>query len=808
MESPAIEHPIEQRLLTKSQVATDISLPILEQMAPGDEREAEIASSQQRNDDTITPLYHLYLKPQHLQLESGEGEGPWFFDEANRLLVLFSLSYIRLRTCLSNAQHVNIDLPRVGTLENIPRQISSVKFSPDGRFIALQPSKTEICVFSVDGVQRIIYQCPHGSHILRWHWTCGDHLCVVTTTAVELIQLINIEPLTSKLHLPHPKPSIKLVKELKFPIGWAVFSVTLRMLIISVGGKGGSSLQPFFLQKDNLIKLPKFDVDIDDSQTLRQSEITICRIYGRIYCVYLSGQTRRLALYQILMEGVTKRHQIQLLTSGPVSLSVVDNLLVLHDKPAKISIIYDIMSEDPQYPLAGGLPLAPLHTAFTSDPSHAVPSQEVTSPSTINTSELYNEYWRFYYPNLILDTQAGYMWEVVADLHNITQGISEPLDLIQFLLRRDTGKPLLLHFIEELICNESTSLSFLSKIFDIFNRVLKSTTTPEPLVSTSPKKKDNKTVSREGNVDTPRSRSSTRTYSFSTISIPSPNSPTSLTSSSSPTSSTSPNSPNSASSPSLSSISSSAASPTVPKEAPPTSNATTRINRISNMGGVGRGERMHEDLSDFEQRTKEGHLVISQHDLYTNIFLPMEEQDAKAKCLLAVLTEYLCSLNLYQIVVEDYLYKMLINLLIRHNRFYQLHQFIQYHVIDDSIHVACQLLSLEKVYPPSYQLALDMLKRLSLKSKGVEDQIIEVLLTTNQFLEALRFIRGHPEASYSVLRFLEASHSLADNTIFYSVYRFFEKRGEITPECALYTGAFNHFFKPKHVHGTSAPSHS
>jgi len=52
---------------------------------------------------------------------------------------------------------------------------------------------------------------------------------------------------------------------------------------------------------------------------------------------------------------------------------------------------------------------------------------------------------------------------------------------------------------------------------------------------------------------------------------------------------------------------------------------------------------------------------------------------------------------------------------------------VQYHVINDSFHVACQLLSLESKYKPCYQLALDMLKRL-----GRQDQIVEVLLSKGQ----------------------------------------------------------------------------
>ena len=86
--------------------------------------------------------------------------------------------------------------------------------------------------------------------------------------------------------------------------------------------------------------------------------------------------------------------------------------------------------------------------------------------------------------------------------------------------------------------------------------------------------------------------------------------------------------------------------------------------------------------------------------------------------------EYIRSLSFHQIDVQHFLYELVINSLVKNNRFYQLHQFLQYHVVTDSIPVACQLLSLEQKYPPAQQLALDMLKRLT--SPG---RIVEVLLT-------------------------------------------------------------------------------
>ena len=59
---------------------------------------------------------------------------------------------------------------------------------------------------------------------------------------------------------------------------------------------------------------------------------------------------------------------------------------------------------------------------------------------------------------------------------------------------------------------------------------------------------------------------------------------------------------------------------------------------------------------------------------------------------------------------QHFLYELIINILVHNNCFYQLHQFLQYHVLGDSKPLACLMLSLESVYPPAHQLALDMLK--------------------------------------------------------------------------------------------------
>uniref|UniRef100_A0A8C4HIJ0 Mic1 domain-containing protein n=2 Tax=Dicentrarchus labrax TaxID=13489 RepID=A0A8C4HIJ0_DICLA len=168
--------------------------------------------------------------------------------------------------------------------------------------------------------------------------------------------------------------------------------------------------------------------------------------------------------------------------------------------------------------------------------------------------------------------------------------------------------------------------------------------------------------------------------------------------------------------------------------------------------------------------------VIDQSDMYTHVLSSFTERKGVShKFIIAVLMEYIRSLNQFQITVQHYLYELVIKTLVQHNLFYMLHQFLQYHVLSDSKPLACLLLSLESTYPPAHQLSLDMLKRLS----TANDEIVEVLLSKQQVLGALRFIRsvgGHDNVS--ARKFLDAAQQTGDQMLFYTVFRSFQQRNQ------------------------------
>ena len=126
--------------------------------------------------------------------------------------------------------------------------------------------------------------------------------------------------------------------------------------------------------------------------------------------------------------------------------------------------------------------------------------------------------------------------------------------------------------------------------------------------------------------------------------------------------------------------------------------------------------------------------IIQQDDVYTHIFCPVFNDESqhyeRPTFPISVMVEYINSLQTYEQPVHFYMYELLVNGLVKCDDMFRLHQFLQYHVMSDSKHLACLLLSIQNVYPAAYQIALDMLKRLG----TAHDEIVEVFLSKYQVL--------------------------------------------------------------------------
>lgn len=200
---------------------------------------------------------------------------------------------------------------------------------------------------------------------------------------------------------------------------------------------------------------------------------------------------------------------------------------------------------------------------------------------------------------------------------------------------------------------------------------------------------------------------------------------------------------------------------------------------------------------DEKPKMRAEEVFIDEDDFYTEVLLKVEETESlkgtlNTKYLVAMVVEYIKCLDFEHIKIKSFLYEFIINLLVRNNKYYQLHQFLQYHVINDSMHVACQLLSLGETYPPCYQLALDMFKRLK-----CPQHIMEIFLTRGHVMQALSFVlKTYKEQPVKIepARFLEAAMKSEDAPIFWTIFNFFVSKGLISKREAIYIQKYEQLF--------------
>lgn len=176
-------------------------------------------------------------------------------------------------------------------------------------------------------------------------------------------------------------------------------------------------------------------------------------------------------------------------------------------------------------------------------------------------------------------------------------------------------------------------------------------------------------------------------------------------------------------------------------------------------------------------RNSNGYIIINQTDMYFHVFEPARQAAANGLIpgtqLIAPVTEYMRSICRHYMRPESLLNDLLVALLIEEKKYYEFHQFLQYHILNDSIQIAENLLELSSTYPPAYQLGLDMLYRLK-----HFDRLLRVMLEARQVIAALRLVSHRSplfeQRGLTPRDFLRVA--MEDPQVFYSTFEYFRGR--------------------------------
>ena len=100
-------------------------------------------------------------------------------------------------------------------------------------------------------------------------------------------------------------------------------------------------------------------------------------------------------------------------------MSVVDNVLLVHQAEAKVIIVYDIYA-DSKVPISAPLPLCLRGYSRASIASFHTSTKTSGASESKNLSAteetIYGDHWQFLVPDLVLDVSNGSLWKISLDL--------------------------------------------------------------------------------------------------------------------------------------------------------------------------------------------------------------------------------------------------------------------------------------------------------------------------------------------------------------------------------------------------------
>jgi hypothetical protein len=116
---------------------------------------------------------------------------------------------------------------------------------------------------------------------------------------------------------------------------------------------GPRTLQPFDLRAKTPQKMPKFDLILGRNKVIEAPDVAVMTIYDATFCIHCDGPQGRVSLRNISnkKEG-TPEHDIVIdvlgegTPTGTLSLSKVDNLLIVHCLEKNVSTLFDIRHKE------------------------------------------------------------------------------------------------------------------------------------------------------------------------------------------------------------------------------------------------------------------------------------------------------------------------------------------------------------------------------------------------------------------------------------------------------------------------------
>ncbi|CAL5381604.1 unnamed protein product [Camellia sinensis] len=743
-------------------------------------------------------LSHVYIQYPPLRCSIPGARG-LFYDDGNKLLVSPTSDQVFTWKTSPFAPLVASTLFPVNE-----GPIISIRYSLDAKVLAIQRSNHEIQFWNRETGTTFSQMCKSESEsILGFFWTdCPT--CDVVFVKTSGLDLFSLDSEWKSLHLVETK---------RFNVSWYVYTHESRVVLLA----SGMQCKSFIGYQVRIIRLPRFEMAMAKSEAnskpvLAAADVHIVTVYGRIYCLQVDGVAMLLHSYRFYRDAVVQQGSLPIYSSK-IAVSVVDNVLLVHQVDAKVVILYDIFS-DSRAPISAPLPLllrgCP-RVATSSSQSISRDAETLEAKDLSDTEAIvYGDGWTFLVPDLVCDAANGLLWKIHLDLevfirvkmkggspngakkHNlklyrqqlswficysictkwaISASSSEVPSVLEFLQRRRLeaykAKQLCLTIVSTIIL-ERRPVSMVARAIDILvtsysnsikvGSYLKGTKAEKSSPSGVPQTNSSSTIADDSTSRVDASGKSVKHESAGGVHNESMN--RSVTFSALDSEDNASIEPQKTSSGDLHSLGG--------KMGVETHSAGVHQSTLQSQL-LGPGDNpLNANVTD-HQESQVTSAAISPDEMYSFVFAPVDEEMAgDSSYLVAVIIEFLRSANLEKIKVHPNIYVLTIQLLARNERYAELGLLIINKMLESSREVAMQLLESGRQNIQTRKLGLDMLRQLSLH----HDYVL-LLVQDGYYLEALRYARKNKVNTVRPSLFLEAAYTSNDSQHLAAVLRFF-----------------------------------
>lgn len=718
-------------------------------------------------------LSHVYIQHPPLRCGIPETQG-LYYDDGNKLLLSPTSDQVLSWKIGLPAQ---LEPPNSDSINEGP--VLSIRYSLDGKVIGIQRSNNEIQFKKRETGESFSRRCrPDSECILGFFWTdCPD--CDIIFIKTSGIDLLSYEPELNTL---------RLVESKKFIVSWYIYTHESRMVLLS-SGMQCTVFYGFQFSSAGVVRLPKFEMTLckaeaNQKPVLSAEDIHIVTVYGRIYCLQLDRVGMVLNFYRFYRDAVIQQGTVPIYSSR-IAVSVVDNVVLVHQIDAKVVILYDFFL-DSLAPVSAPLPL------LLRGPCKS--RQTMNEQDHLNNSSggmLYGNGWTFLVPDLVCDVDNGLLWRIFLDLDAIAASSSDIPSLLEFLQRRRSEPnkiKLLCLAMTRTIILERRPISMISRAMDVlvasYSQSVKygNAFVGDRRASEKSQHSDiqhavsSEVLSEEamsnvvnhertvGQCNLSDSQKSGERYENKETLKGDASSSAMIEASSSSRSNSKEDAKleNAKNDKSLSGDSQCIED-----------RGAVMGGRISGVNsplesGVDQNNNPEASVS-VQVGSQYVSVAISPDEIYHFVLAVVEdEMGGDPSYLVSVIVEFLQSASREKLRVHPNVYVMTIQLLVRNNRYAELGLFIINKIIEPSKEVALQLLESGRQNLPTRKLGIEMLRQLSL-----HHDYVSILLQDGYYIEALRYARRNKVITVRPLLFLEVALASNNSQQLAAVLRFF-----------------------------------